>query len=122
MKLMKLLPFMDDEDLKELVTKIKNNEVKGVKLVHLYPFLNRDDIDELVDGIIENGNSKDLYSALPFMSKEKLNEIYDRVHAGELEGFREEALLPFLGRKKIKELIDQAISKTQEEEKPEKAE
>lgn len=109
MKLLHLLPFMDDEDLKELVQKIKSKEVKGVKLVHLYPFLDRSEIDELVDEIIKDGKPKDLYSALPFMSRQKLNDVYEKIQSGELEGFKEQALLPFLGRDKIKELVNKVI-------------
>lgn len=115
MKLRNLLPFMDNEDLKELVQKIKSNEVKGVKLVHLYPFLDREDIDDLVDVVLKEGKSRDLYSALPFISKKKLNEIYERIQAGELEGFKEEALLPFLGKDKIKELVDRVIKQNVDE-------
>lgn len=109
MKLSHLIPFMDDEDLKELVEKIKNKEVKGVKLVQLYPFLHRNEVDELVDEVLKDGNPKDLYTALPFMSKAKLNEVYEKIQSGELEGFKEEALLPFLGKDKIKELVDRVI-------------
>lgn len=115
MKLLHLLPFMDDEDLKELVQKIKTQEVKGVKFVHLYPFLDREDIDELVDEAVKQGRPKDLYSALPFMSKNKLNEIYEKIQSGEITGFKEEALLPFLGKGKIKELVDRLIKENVDE-------
>ena len=111
MKLLHLLPFMDNEDLKELVEKIKNKEVTGVKLVHLYPFLDQNEVDELVDEIVKDGNSKDLYSALPFMSRQRLNTLYEDIKSGKVTGFKEEALLPFLGKNKIKELVEAAIKK-----------
>ena len=37
-----MLPFLEDEDLDELVDKIISGEVKGIKLMMLYPFLNRE--------------------------------------------------------------------------------
>ncbi|AIO19283.1 hypothetical protein KQ51_01407 [Candidatus Izimaplasma bacterium HR1] len=111
MKLLNLLPFMDDEDIKELVNKIKTKEVKGVKLVHLYPFLESNEVDELVDEIVKDGNKKDLYTALPFMSRQRLNKLYEEVKEGKVEGFKEQALLPFLGQSKIKELVEAAIKK-----------
>lgn len=110
MKIMSILPFLDQEDLKELIEKIKNKEVKGVKYTHLYPFLNSQEVDELVDLVVAEGPMKELYSALPFMSKERLSRLHDEVKSGKVEGFQEEALLPFLGKDKIKEMVQAIIN------------
>ncbi len=109
MKLIHLLPFMDKEELKELAAKIINGEAKGVNLVVLYPFLDRADLDELVDQLLEKQNYKPIYGALPFLGKDKVSQLYDRVQAGELEGFKEQALLPFLGKDKIKAMFDDIV-------------
>ena len=61
MKLLNILPFLDDDDLKGLIEKIKNNEVKGVKYTHLYPFLSDKDIDELVD-LLDNAEGQKVMS------------------------------------------------------------
>lgn len=115
MKLIKLLPFMDQEDLSELVKKIKSKEVTGVNLVHLYPFLEETEIDELVDELVKEGAKKDIYRALPFMSKERLNRLYDEVKDGKVPEFKEEALLPFLGKDKIKSMVNEMLhAKTEE--------
>ena len=109
MNLMTLLPFMDQEDLTELVQKIKSKEITGVNLMHLYPFLGESEIDELVDELVEQGNRKHLYGALPFMTEARLNKLYEEVKAGKVENFKEEALLPFLGRDKIKDMVNDLI-------------
>ena len=115
MKLMTLLPFMDQEDIQELVQKIKNKEVKGVRYIHLFPFLDREEVDQLVDSLVEDNNAKELYGALPFMSQERLNRLYDEVKEGKVEGFKEHALLPFLGKAKIKDLVNDVVNNSVEE-------
>lgn len=110
MKLLHLLPFMDQEDLTELLEKIKKGEVKGVKFVQIYPFLRGKEVDEIVDKLVEDNDHKQIYSALPFMTRKRLDQLHDEVTSGKLEGFKEQALLPFLGRDKIKELVDQVIN------------
>ena len=111
MKLLHLLPFMDQEDMTELLEKIKQGEVKGVKYVYLYPFLNTEELDQLVDYHVEQGSKKEIYAALPFMSNERLSKLYEQVKNKKIEGFKEEALIPFLGQKKIKELVKELIAK-----------
>ena len=59
--------------------------------------------------MIETGHTKKLYGALPFLNKEQINKLYDRVKAGELEGFKEAALIPFLGETKIKEIFNELV-------------
>lgn len=113
MRLVHLLPFMDNEDITELVEKVMNNEVKGVKLAVLFPFMDRAELDNLVDLLIEKGKKKDLYTALPFLSKASLNKVYEAVKADKIEGFKVQALLPFLGKDKVKELFDEYIKEAQ---------
>lgn len=115
MKLFTLLPFMDEEEIKELATKIITKEVKGVPLVTLYPFLNREDLEEIFEQLLKEGNTKQLYSALPFLSRKSINKFYDRVKAGEVKDFKESALLPFLDKSKIKELFNDLVKKAETE-------
>ena len=114
MKYIHMLPFLDEEDLDELVEKILNGEAKGIRIVTLYPFLSRTSLDKLVDKLIKEGKSKELNGALPFMSKEKINEIYDAVKEGKLEGIDEMFLMPFLGKNKIKEMFNDLVKKASE--------
>jgi len=110
MKYTTLLPFMDSEDLKDLADKIISGEVKNVKIVTLYPFLNRETMNAIIDFLIKEKRYKDLYSALPFISKDKINELYEASKNGELEGFKSSALIPFLGKSKIKEIFNTLVS------------
>ncbi len=114
MKLMSMLPFLESEDLKELIEKIRNKEITGVKYTQLYPFLNAKEVDELVDLLVEEGNPREIYSALPFMSDERLSKLHKEIKEGKVEGFKEEALLPFLGTDKIKELVQNLIKNSVE--------
>jgi 5,10-methylenetetrahydrofolate reductase len=114
MKLMALLPFMDKQDIKEFAKKIANKEVTGISLAVVYPFLDKEDLDELVQDLIKNGQKKDIYAALPFLSKTALNTLYENVRNGTIEGFKEEVLLPFIGKDKIKERFDELVKKASE--------
>jgi hypothetical protein len=115
MKLMHLLPFMDKEDITQLAEKVMNNEVQGVKLAVLFPFMDREELDNLIDLLIEKGRKRDLYTALPFLSKTSLNKLFEAVKAGKIEGFKEQALLPFLGKDKVKELFDEYVKNAHNE-------
>ncbi len=114
MKLMSILPFLEAADIKELIEKIKTNELKGVKFTQLYPFLNDNEVDELVDFLVEQGKTREVYSALPFMTDARFDRLHTEVTEGKLEGFKEEALLPFLGTDKIKELVQNLIKNSVE--------
>jgi len=114
MKLISLLPFMDEEELKELAQKIINKEITGVRLAILFPFLSSHYLEELVDELIKTNSTKELYQALPFLSKESVQKIYDSVKKGELKGFKEHALIPFLGKSAIKDLFNTLVKEAME--------
>ncbi len=115
MKLMALLPFMDKDELKEFAKKVASGEVKGISLAVVFPFLRKEDLDDLVEDLIKGGNKKDIYAALPFLSKSAINTLYERIQNNEIEGFKQEALLPFLGKDKIKELFNIMVQKAAQE-------
>lgn len=117
MKLISLLPFMENEEIKELALQILSGEVTGVKLVLLFPFMSSEDLDEVVDKLIEKKEAKQLMTALPFISREKVNELYDLCKNGELEGCRESMFLPFLGKSKIKQMVKIIIKEAKEKAK-----
>ncbi len=114
MKITTLLPFMEREEIKELAKKILNKEVKGVNIVTLYPFLDKETMSEIFDLMLEKGETKSLYSCLPFLSKKQIGTLYDKVQKGEVKGFKEAALLPFLGKSKIKDLFDSLVKEATE--------
>ena len=114
MKYIHMLPFLEEEDLDELVEKILGGEVKGIKLMMLCPFLSREAIDKLVDHLIKEDKGKDLIGALPFISKDKVNEIYEAVQAGTVTGLKEYSLMPFLGKSKIKEMFNKLVKEAKD--------
>lgn len=118
MKLMHVLPFMDSEEIKELADQIIAGEVKNVSLTMVYPFLKSEHIEELIEKMNDKSSYKQIYTALPFLSKKAVNRLYERVQNGELEGFKEEALIPFLGKSNIKDIFNKLIkeAKKQKEE------
>lgn len=114
MKYIHMLPFLDEEDLDELVEKILNGEVKGIKLVMLYPFLSKEALEKLVDYLIKENKAKDLQHSFPFISKGKINEIYDGIAAGTITGIKEQTLMPFLGKDKIKEMFEKLVKEAKD--------
>ena len=114
MKLAALLPFMETEELKKLAFDIVEGKQENVKLTILFPFLDSSDLDEIVNLLIEKGEGKKLYSALPFVKKETLNKIHQAFKDGKLENFKEEALLPFLDKTAIKDMFNDLLNKTAE--------
>ncbi len=115
MKYTHLLPFMDNEELKEVALQVLNGELQGVKLNRFFPFLNKEDLNEIVDKIIETKNTKLLNHAIPFMSKQKIGEIYEKAERGDIPDFNAEKCIPFLGSEKIKEIFKSLIKKASEE-------
>jgi hypothetical protein len=110
MKLAALLPFMDQEEIDELADKIVAGEVENVELAMVYPFIGQEKLESLVNRMIDNKTFRHVYSALPFLSKKRVGELYERVQKDKIEGFQEAALLPFLGKDKIKEIFNQMMA------------
>lgn len=115
MKLMHVLPFMDSEEIKELADQILAGEVTNVSLTMVYPFLTSEYIEELIEKMTEERSYKQIYTALPFISKQAVNRLYERVQNGELKGFKEEALIPFLGKSNLKAIFKELIKKAEKE-------
>jgi len=109
-----MLPFLEEEDLDELVEKILSGEVKGIKLVMLYPFLSEKALEKLVDHLIKENKGKELNRALPFISRDKVNEIYDAVVAGTVTDIKEHYLMPFLGKAKIKDMFNKLVKEAKD--------
>lgn len=113
-KIMQILPFLDDGDLKELAIKIINEEVTGVKLMMVFPFLSSNDLDELVDLMIEKNLGKQLTYVLPFASKETVKKISKGIKDGTIKGVRETSLYPFLDRDELKARFEDLVKEAAE--------
>ncbi|MBN2540055.1 MAG: hypothetical protein JXB08_00870, partial [Bacilli bacterium] len=83
-KLMKILPFIETDELKELAIKVINGEVKGVSLKMIFPFLPNEELDEIIDQLIEKNDSANLKYSIPFLSKKKLGVVFAAVKEGKV--------------------------------------
>jgi hypothetical protein len=115
MKYTHLLPFMNKEDLKKLAFQVINKEIQGVKLVMILPFLGRENMDEVVDLLIEKKDAANLKTAIPFMSREKVQKLYEAAEKGEIEGFNPRVCIPFLDSAQVKKIFDELIKKASSE-------
>ena len=75
--LKKIIPFLDDDDLKELIEKIlasDNQEYNGISIEELLPFLDEEDVDKML--LNYSDNEKNYRMILPFASEEKIGELF----------------------------------------------
>ncbi len=115
MKYSSLLPFLDKEDLADVANRIISGELEGIKLSTLYPFLDSDSLNKIIDFLIKEKRYQDIYHAAPFLSSEKINELYEANGKGELEGFKTSYLVPFMSRKKIKQIFEDLVQNAENE-------
>jgi predicted CopG family antitoxin len=109
MKYTQLLPFLDKEELRKVASEIISGEIRNVRLETLFPFLGRDNMSDLVQELIEKKDSKTLQKALPFISKDKVQEIYQVAQKGELPDFDASRCIPFLGAEEIKKIFRELL-------------
>ena len=111
MKYTQLLPFMEKEELKKIAQEIIKGELEGVKLEALFPFLGRDNLNDIVDQLIEKKETETLQRAIPFVSRERVLDIYRASEKGELPGFDSAKCIPFLSSDMIKEIFRELVKK-----------
>jgi len=111
MKYTQLLPFMEEEELKKIAQEIMSGELKGVKIEALFPFIGINHLHEIVNQLIEKKETETLQCAIPFVSKEKVLDIYRAAEKGELPNFDASNCIPFLSPDMIKEIFRELIKK-----------
>lgn len=113
-KLRNMLPFMDDDDIKELVEEMLNSEdsMKNLDIESLLPFLDEDDADKLLLRCIRDGKNKfKSASFAPFVSGKCLKEIVDLYINGEIQSLNINGLLPFLSSADVKRIFKYEMNK-----------
>ncbi len=110
------LPFLDKEDLHEIVGKILNGDedYKDISPTVLFPFLSKDDCDELFLNVINNGEYKKKFSIstlVPFVSKEALSKFVDKYIGGEYQNVKVDYLFPFMSKADVKRIFNYFILK-----------
>jgi hypothetical protein len=115
-RLMGVLPFMDDEDIAEIVNEIINHseEYKDLPLVAIMPFLSSEDADRLFMEFVVNKTVHEdtqLISLAPFVSETCLDKFVDEYVNGKYQQVDMDALYPFMGSKTIKKLFKYVLNK-----------
>ncbi len=107
-KLLRILPFMEEEDIHEVIDKYLHDDPAFAKLnlTAIMPFLSKEDCDAVFTKVLV---TKDLWhfivSLAPFVSDEALSKLVDRYLAGEFPDLNLDNLYPFLNSKDIKRLF-----------------
>ncbi len=105
-KLVSMLPFMDDEDIHEVVIGILENkeEYKDLDLVSIMPFLSTEDCDALFKKALDE-NWAIVVNIVPFVSSKALSIFVDEYIDGNYQNIDIESLYPFIDSKDIKKLF-----------------
>lgn len=109
------LPFMDKNDLLELVNDILNGDeqYKDINLVTVIPFLDTSDCDALFMKFVkeENKYNTPLVTVAPFVSKKCLSELVDEYVNGNYQHVEMSTLYPFLDGKDVKKVFNYILAK-----------
>lgn len=112
-KIIKMLPFLGEEELNELaeeILKSENGEVEGLKLHHVAPFLSKSKTDELFLKTVSEGKMN--HKLLPFVSDECLDTLTDKIIREEVS-LNVDLLYPFLPKESIRKLFKHYQDKRQ---------
>lgn len=112
-KLINMLPFMEDEDIHELVEGVLKQEdsLKDISITELLPFMSREDCDAIFLKSLEEENYNFKPSSIaPFVSDECLSKVVDLYIEGKFATDDMDDLYPFLSSKDIKRLFKHIMS------------
>ncbi len=115
MKYTQLLPFLEKEELRKIASEVISGDIKNVRLETLFPFLGREAMDDIVKELIEKKDTKTLQKTLPFISRTKVQEIYEIAQKGELPDFDSARCIPFLDPEQVKKIFRDLISQEVQE-------
>lgn len=107
-KLAKILPFMDDEDIHELIQELLKNKdaFKDIDVRAIFPYLTEDDCDAIFMSILDGGNYDiKLKDIAPFVSSECLTKVVDLYLEGKFTSKEIEKIYPFLSSEDIKRIF-----------------
>ncbi len=114
------LPFMDKEDLHELVNEILSGDerYKDINLVAIMQFMDTSDCDALFMKLVieENTDNIPLATVAPFVSKKCLSELVDEYIKGNYQHVEMSILYPFLDGKDVKKIFNYFLMKNHNQE------
>lgn len=105
-KLIKILPFMDEEDIHEIVDKILNDDpdFKGVNVVAIMPFLDEEDCDKIFLKKLQEDDDVTI-ELINYVSEECLSYLVDAYINGKFPNLNVDKLYPFLDGDDVKKLF-----------------
>lgn len=119
-ELLAALPFMNKEDIHELVTEIINDseQYKSLNLVEIFPFLSINDCDALFMKFIMDDDKypTSLVAIAPFVSENCLSKFVDEYVDGKYQNIEMSALYPFLNSKDVKRVFNYILFKRNNKE------
>jgi len=104
-QLLRILPFMDEEDIHEVVEKYLSGDpdYANLKLPAIMPFLDEDDCDAVFKKVVESKELGHYVVAIaPFVSEEALSALVDQFLEGAYPDLDIDSLYPFLDSADIK--------------------
>lgn len=113
-KITSMLPFMDDEDIHEIVMGIieDKEEYKDLDLVSIMPFLSSLDCDLLFKAAIEEKwDVSNIAGIAPFVSSKTMSLFVDEYISGKYNDVDIESLYPFIDSKDVKRLFKYILKK-----------
>ena len=116
-RLLKLLPFMDEEDIHDAVVDLINSgeSLKDIPINAFFPFLSDEDCDAIFLKAVKDGNTNfNISSVAPFVDDECLSQIVDLYINGKLQDFDIDSIYPFLSSKDIKRLFQYILKEKRE--------
>lgn len=113
-RIIAMLPFLNDDELHELVEDIMSDgeKYKDLSLAAVMPFLDDSDCDKIFLNAINNESQlKHICSLAPFVSEECLSELVERYVNGDYPELNLDGLYPFMSTRDIKRLFKYSIAK-----------
>lgn len=107
-KLLRLLPYMSEEDAHEFCKKLiaSDEMIKKVNVADIMPFVSKDDCDALfLKCIIITDGKSDIAKAVPYVSKTCLSVVVDDYISGKYPELDMDSLYPFLSDEEIKKIF-----------------
>jgi len=111
-RLMKIIPFLDDEDIHDLLDKVisEDGDTSDIDLMMIMPFLNQEDTNRLFEKALKGNHSKiNLVAVAPFVSEASLSLVVDLYIEGKIQSDDMDELYPFLSSKDVKRLFEHVI-------------
>ena len=113
-KLVKILPFMEDQDIHELIVELlkEDDSMKDVDIRAIFPYLDSDDCDAIFLKALEQNNFNFKPADIaPYVSSECLTKVVDMYLDGKFTDKDIEKIYPFLDSEDVKRIFKHMMTK-----------